>query len=175
MEWDKIYDDKVCSAYEFLDSVEIDLLLSNCEEKPNTTERIEVIEWLIQEYGSDADVIQAVIEKKYPYGRYFWLCDYIDDTKRQEEYFHVRVWELKPTVDDEHNPYSLKGDDIDRFYTIGSMYNNGCIGVESNKDYYRLRVEELNKIKDQLRFKVDLASESGDNRRTNNYLEIIEN
>jgi hypothetical protein len=68
----------------------------------------------------------------------------------------------------------LKGEDIERFYTIGGMYNNGCVGVESNKKYYRLRVEELNKIKDQLCFKVDLASESGDLRRTNNYIEIVE-
>jgi hypothetical protein len=71
-------------------------------------------------------------------------------------------------------PLILKGEDIERFYAIGSMYNNGCVGVESNKKYYRLRVEELNRIKDQLRFKVDLASKSGDRRRTNNYIEIVE-
>ncbi|NVM18023.1 MAG: hypothetical protein HWN80_09920 [Candidatus Lokiarchaeota archaeon] len=73
-----------------------------------------------------------------------------------------------------HENDIITGEDVDRFYTIGSMYNNGSIGVESGKTFYRLRVEELNKIKGQLSFKVDLASESKDRRRTNNYLEIVE-
>lgn len=69
---------------------------------------------------------------------------------------------------------TLKGSDIDYFYTIGSWYNNESIGVVANKKNFRLRVEELNKIKDQIRFTVNLASNSGDGRRTNNYLEIEE-
>jgi hypothetical protein len=68
----------------------------------------------------------------------------------------------------------LKGEEIDYFYTIGSMYNNGCVGVVVGKNCYKLRVSELNKIKDQLSFKIDLASDSNDKRRTNDYLEIIE-
>jgi len=69
---------------------------------------------------------------------------------------------------------TLKGSDIDYFYTIGSWCNNESIGVVANKKNFRLRVEELNKIKDQIRFTVDLASNSKDGRRTNNYLEIVE-
>lgn len=173
MEWEEIQNYKVGSAYEFLEADEIDLLLSDCKEQPNNTKRIEVIEWLIQEYGSDADVIQAVIEKKYPNGNYFWLCDFIDDSKRQEEYFHIRVWKLSNLQNTKENN-TLNGEEVDRFYTIGSMYNNGNIGVESGKRHYRLKVEELNKIKDTILFKIDLASDSNDNRRTNNYLEIVE-
>jgi hypothetical protein len=70
--------------------------------------------------------------------------------------------------------YELKGEDIDYFYTIGSWYNNGCIGVVAQKRFFMLRVEELNKIKDGIRFKINLASDSRDKRRTIDYLQIIE-
>lgn len=70
--------------------------------------------------------------------------------------------------------YELKGEDVDYFYTIGSWYNNGCIGVVAHKRFFMLRVEELNKIKDHIRFKINLASDSGDKRRTIDYLQIIE-
>ncbi len=69
---------------------------------------------------------------------------------------------------------TLNGSDIDRFYTVGHWNNNGTIGIVANKKNFRLQVEELNKIKDLIRFKINLASESNDGRRTNNYLEIEE-
>ena len=78
-----------------------------------------------------------------------------------------------PVGEDESSEL-LKGEDIDRFYTIGSYNNNETIGVVANKKNFRLRVGELNKIKDLIHFKIDLASDSNDGRRTNNYLEIVE-
>ena len=77
--------------------------------------------------------------------------------------------------DQEREIDTLKGSDIDYFYAVGSWNKSESIGVVANKKNYRLRVEELNKIKDEIRFTVDLASNSGDGRRTNNYLEIVEN
>ncbi len=131
--------------------------------------------FLVESYGSDADVIQTVIEKKYPNGKYFWLCDFIDDEKRQEKYFHIRVWELNDSMEENESSELLKGEDVDRFYTVGNWNNNETIGVVANKKNYRLRVGELNKIKNLIRFKIDLASNSNDGRRTNNYLEIVKN
>ena len=77
--------------------------------------------------------------------------------------------------DNEKEIETLSGSDIDYFYTIGSWNNNETIGVVANNKNFRLRIEELNKIKDQIRFKIDLASNSNDGRRTNNYLEIVKN
>ena len=78
-----------------------------------------------------------------------------------------------PVGEDESSEL-LKGEDIDRFYTVGNWNNNETIGITANKKNFRLRVGELNKIKDLIRFKIDLASDSNDGRRTNNYLEIVE-
>ena len=175
MKWEEIHNYTISSAFEFLDSNLITLLLKNCENPPKTQDSFEIVDWLIFEYGSDYDVIKAVLEKEFSSQKYFWLLNFIEDGKRQEEHYRIRVWELNNSKEDEgENSDLLKGEDIDRFYAIGSMYNNGSIGVESKKNFYRLRVEELNKIKQLIRFKVDLAFESGDRRRTNNYLEIIE-
>ena len=147
MEWETICDYNVCGAYDFLTAEDIAFLLKDCKEKPTPTGEFDIVDFLLEAYGSDADVIQTVIEKKYPNGEYFWLCDLIEDNKRQEDYFHVRVWRLKVKKsilgsedikrgeDEEHG--ILKGNNIGRFYTIGNMYNNGCIGVESGKKYFR--------------------------------------
>ena len=175
MEWEEICDYTVSSAYEFLNAEDIAFLLKGCKESPTPTGEFDMVDFLVESYGSDADVIQTIIEKKFPNGKYFWLCDFIDDEKRQEEYFHIRVWELNDSVKENESSELLKGEDVDRFYTVGNWNNNETIGVVANKKNYRLRVGELNKIKNLIRFKIDLASNSNDGRRTNNYLEIVKN
>ena len=169
--WEEVCDVKVSSAYEFLRDEDIGLVLVEGETQ-KVAKREEAIERLIEAYGSDHDLIQTVLERKYPNGKYFWLCDFIDDSKRQEEHFHIRIWSLQNSKIIGGD--LLKGEDIDYFYAIGSMYNNDCVGIVAKKENYKLKVSELNKIKDSLQFKVDLASDSNDKRRTNNYLEILE-
>ena len=51
----------------------------------------EEIDRLIEEYGSDDDLIQHCLSEQYPETKYFVLVDYIDD--RNNGYFHIRVWE----------------------------------------------------------------------------------
>ncbi len=51
-----------------------------------------VTDEMINEYGSDHDLICAKLDEKYPEDKYFVLVDYIDDNNMG--YFHIRVWEL---------------------------------------------------------------------------------
>ena len=100
MEWEEICDYNVSGAYDFLTVEDIAFLLKDCKEKPTPNGEFDIVDFLVESYGSDADVIQTVIEKKYPNGKYFWLCDFIDDEKRQEDYFHIRVWKLNNSVEE---------------------------------------------------------------------------
>ena len=47
---------------------------------------------LINEYGSDQDLITSMVNEKYPEDKYFVLIDYIEDGNLG--YFHIRIWEL---------------------------------------------------------------------------------
>lgn len=107
MEWKQIHNYKVFSAYDFLTAEDITILIHDCKEKPTSVEVSEVVTWLIEQYGSDSDIIRVTLEKKFPGCRYFWLCDFIDESKRQEEQFHIRVWELLPTTEPEISPEKI--------------------------------------------------------------------
>lgn len=76
MKLDLIEDRNEDSAYTFCNAISDD----------------EVTE-LIDEYGSDHDLICAKLDEQYPEDKYFVLVDYIDD--RNMGYFHIRVWEYK--------------------------------------------------------------------------------
>ena len=46
----------------------------------------------------------------------------------------------------------MDGQQIERFYTLGSMYDNGCIGAVANGEHYRVPVQELLKIVNGIEF-----------------------
>ena len=50
------------------------------------------IEDMIENYGSDHELIEGELKKKYHKKDYFVLVDYIDD---DNGYFHIRIWEKK--------------------------------------------------------------------------------
>jgi hypothetical protein len=49
------------------------------------------IEEMIDDFGSDQDLIEHYLNKKYPKTKYFVLIDYDDDNMGS---FHIRVWHL---------------------------------------------------------------------------------
>lgn len=63
----------------------------------------------------------------------------------------------------------IAGKNTDRFYTIKSIYDQDSIGIQIGNDHYRLKVKELNKIIDNLIFKLKTKP---DNRYKLNWLEI---
>lgn len=47
------------------------------------------VEEMIDEYGSDEELIGGKLMEKYPEDKYFVLVDYIDENNG---YFRIRVW-----------------------------------------------------------------------------------
>jgi len=69
---------------ELIEDYEVSSAYSFCDEKH------EIVNKLIEEHGSDHDLINYRLNKKYPDNKYFVLVDYVDD--RNMGYFHIRVW-----------------------------------------------------------------------------------
>lgn len=65
-----------------------DYSISSAYEYYNNRYSADEIEKLIDEYGSDQELIEHELNELYPEERYFVLLDYDNDG----EYFRIRVW-----------------------------------------------------------------------------------
>ena len=60
--------------------------------KPYSDNFYKKVEKLVNEYGSDENLINDYLRKKYNKNKYFVLCDYIDDNNNG--YFRIRIWKF---------------------------------------------------------------------------------
>ncbi len=99
MKYTLIEDYYVSGLGEFLEGdfeKDSDILLKNTDYKSESFEnKCEKIEYLIEQFGSDEDVICEALEVKYPNKDFFTLCDFIEGNMGS---FRIRIWKLEKPV-----------------------------------------------------------------------------